>query len=119
MNERPIGTKSNDHSGTDYLSPNSSLLGRCSKRISSGSFQGDGVFTDDSKAAHSRFLLVQAITTQFWKIWIANYFPTLQIRQKWHVDRRNMAVGDICLLKDQNAYRGEWRLCEVASVLLV
>ena len=27
-----------------------------------------------------------------------------------------MTIGDICLLKDSNAYRGEWRLCEVASV---
>ena len=25
-------------------------------------------------------------------------------------------MGDICLLKDSSAYRGEWRLCEVASV---
>ena len=32
---------------------------------------------------------------------------TLLIRQKWHVDRKNLVVGDICLLKDQNAYRGE------------
>ena len=116
VNERPIGTKPNDHSGTDYLSPNSLLLGRCSKRISSGPFQGDGVFTDDPKAAHTRFQLVQAKTTQFWKIWVANYFPTLLIRQKWHVDRRNMVVGDICLLKDPNAYRGSgdyvrWPAC--------
>ena len=116
VNERPIGTKPNDRSGTDYLSPNSLLLGRCSARISSGPFEGDGMFTDDPKVAQSRFLLVQAITTQFWKIWVANYFPTLLIRQKWHVDRRNMVVGDICLLKDPNAFRGEWRLCEVASV---
>ena len=25
-------------------------------------------------------------------------------------------VGDICLLKNSNMYRGEWRLCEVAQV---
>ena len=116
VNERPIGAKSNDRSGTEYLSPNSLLLGRCSARISSGPFQPENVSTDDPKAAQTRFLLVQAITTQFWKIWIKNYFPTLLIRQKWHVDRRNVSVGDICLLKDSNAYRGEWRLCEVASV---
>ena len=56
VNETPIGTKPNDCSGTDYLSPNSLLLGRCSERISSGPFQGDAVFTDDPKVAHSRFL---------------------------------------------------------------
>ena len=74
------------------------------------------MFTDDPKAVRDRFLLVQAITNQFWKVWISIYFPTLVIRQKWHVDRRNVKVGDVCLLKDSNAYRGEWRLCEVASV---
>ena len=47
---------------------------------------------------------------------MSTYFPMLVIRQKWHVDRRNVRVGDVCLLKDSNAYRGEWRLCEVASV---
>ena len=74
------------------------------------------MFTDDPKAVRDRFLLVQAITNQFWKVWMSTYFPTLVIRQKWHVDRRNVRVGDVCLLKDSNAYRGEWRLCEVASV---
>ena len=27
-----------------------------------------------------------------------------------------MMVGDICLMKDSNMYRGEWRLCKVAQV---
>ena len=116
INERPIGIKPNDKSGTDYLSPNSLLLGRCSARISAGPFEPDQVFTDNPKAVKSRFLLVQAITNQFWKVWLKLYFPSLLIRQKWHADRRNIMVGDICLLKDSNVYRGEWRLCEVAQV---
>ena len=116
VNERPIGTPPSKHSGTDYLSPNSLLLGRCSARISSGPFEADKVFTDDPKNVRDRFLLVQAVTNQFWKAWIKIYFPTLVIRQRWHVDRRNVKVGDVCLLKDSNAYRGEWRLCEVATV---
>ena len=61
----------------------------------------------------TRFLLVQAIVSQYWKIWIKLYFPTLIIRRKWHLERRNLCVGDICLLKDSNAFRGDWRLCEV------
>ena len=116
INERPIGIKPCDKSGTDYLSPNSLLLGRSSSRIASGPFEADKVFTDDPKAAASRFLLVQAIVNQFWKVWLKTYFPTLLLRQKWHVDRRNVKVGDICLLKDANTFRGEWRLCEVVKV---
>ena len=61
-------------------------------------------------------MLVQSIVDQFWKVWVKWYFPTLLIRQKWHVDRRNVAVGDVCMLKDSNAYRGEWRICRVTNV---
>ena len=47
--------------------------------------------------------------------WIQVYFPTLLIRQKWHVNKRNGIVGDVCLLKDSNALRGEWRLVKVSE----
>jgi len=117
VNERPIGTKPNSLSPTDYLSPNSLLLGRCSDRISGGPFESDQRMTDCPKAARSRFLLVQAITNQFSKVWLDVYFPTLLVRQKWHTSRRNIREGDICLLKDSNAFRGEWRMCEVVKTL--
>ena len=116
VNERPIGVKPNSKSASDYLSPNSLLLGRSTARISAGPFQAEQIFTDDPQAAKTRFLLVQAITDQFWKVWLRVYFPTLLVRQKWHVGKRNLMDGDICLMKDSNAFRCEWRLCEVSKV---
>ena len=68
VNERPIGLQPNSRTDSEYLSPNSLLLGRCSSRISSGPFQSDQIFTDDPKAVKTRFLLVQAITNKFWSI---------------------------------------------------
>ena len=44
------------------------------------------------------------------------YFPSLVIRQKWHVDKRNLCVGDVCVVKDSNAIRGEWRMARVTEV---
>ena len=35
---------------------------------------------------------------------------------EWHVDRRNVTVGDVCMLKDLNTHRGEWRICKVTNV---
>ena len=116
VNERPIGVLPNSRTDCEYLSPNSLLLGRCSARISSGPFQSDQVFTDEPSAVTNRFLLVQSITAQFWKIWLKNYFPSLLIRQKWHSEKRNLNVKDVCILKDSNLYRGEWRLCRVSKV---
>ena len=116
VNERPIGLQPNSRTDSEYLSPNSLLLGRSSARISSGPFQSDQVFTDDPKAAKTRFLLVQAITAQFWKVWMKIYFPSLLVRQKWHTEKRNLVVDDICHLREENAFRGEWRLCKVSKV---
>ena len=115
VNERPIGVKPNSRTDPEYLSPNSLLLGRCSDRISSGPFQSEELFTDNPDKVQTRFLLVQAVTTQFWKVWLKLYFPTLLIRQKWHSEKRNMKVGDVCLLKDAEAFRAEWRLARVTT----
>ena len=113
VNERPIGLQPTEQAATDFLSPNSLLLGRSSDRIGSGPFEPSQVFTDNPNVVKTRFLLVQAIVSQYWKVWQKLYFPTLIIRRKWHLERRNLCVGDICLLRDSNAFRGEWRLCEV------
>ena len=115
-NERPIGLKPNSQSDTQYLSPNCLLLGRCSDRINSGPFQDKTNFDHDPKTDRTRFLLVQKITDQFWKNWTDLYFPTLLRRQKWHHKERNMNIGDVCVMKDSNAMRGEWRLCRVVQV---
>ena len=68
------------------------------------------------KQLKTRFLLVQEITNNFWKVWTKLYFSSLLIRQKWHHTRRNLRVNDVCLLKDNNAIRGEWRLARVNNV---
>ena len=115
VNERPIGLKPNSQTDPEYLSPNSLFLGRTSDRISSGPFQSEEVFTDNPNKVQNRFLLVQAITSQFWKVWIKVYFPTLLLRQKWHAEKRNLRVDDVCLLKDSEAFRAEWRLARVTA----
>ena len=74
------------------------------------------VWNTKDHQARSRFLLVQAITAQFWKIWIRDFFPTLLVRHKWHVRQRNMMVNDVCLLKDEDAFRSEWKLGRVVEV---
>ena len=32
-----------------------------------------------------------------------------------HSEKRNMKVGDVCLLKDAEAFRAEWRLARVTA----
>jgi hypothetical protein len=39
-----------------------------------------------------------------------DYFPTLIVRQTWHTNKRNHQVGDIALVQDNSAFRGNWKL---------
>ena len=116
-NERPIGLKPNNQTDPAFLSPNSLLLGRCADRVNSGPFQKKTDQVKDPNPDRTRYLLVQSITEQFWRVWTKVYFPTLLRRSKWHHEKRNLQVGDVCLLRDSNAVRGEWRLCRVNEVM--
>ena len=52
---------------------------------------------------------IERIVSFFWKKWQRDYFPTLLVRQKWHVESRNVKFGDIVLLQASNSLKGSWR----------
>ena len=62
-----------------------------------------------------RFAFNQKIVESFWRKWTRDFFPTLLIRQKWHVERRSLKVGDVVFFQD-NALIGHWKLAEVIDV---
>ena len=116
INSRPIGLKPNKDTDSDFLTPNSLLLGRNCDVINAGLFQSKDKFDQGLKIDHDRFKLVQKMIGQFWSTWIKHYFPTLLVRKKWHFKQRNMQVGDICFLQDSNQVRGQFRRCRVSAV---
>jgi len=59
---------------------------------------------------------VQRIVDSFWKRWTRDVFPTLVPRKKWHVQNRNVAVGDRVTVADQNAVRGKWAVGRITNV---
>ncbi len=67
VNERPIGLKPNSQTDPAYLSPNSLLLGRSCDRTNAGPFQSKMDYEQDPNSERTRYLLVQAITSQFWR----------------------------------------------------
>ena len=58
---------------------------------------------------------MQSEVTKFWKSWSQLAGPDLFVRSKWHTTERNVAVGDIVWLCDQNAMRGQFKLGRVIS----
>ena len=109
VNERLIGRQPRDPQDGPYLSPNHLLLGNATARIPSGPFQQ----TNNLRRRHE---FVQKIVDAFWKKWMQDYFPSLLIQQKWHVEKRNAKVNDIVLIQDSNTVRGNWKLGRVSKV---
>ena len=110
LNERPIGTKPGvDIELGSYLCPNDLLLGRTSIKA-----PVDKYMTENG--IKNRLEFIERVTNGFWRKWQRDYFPTLLIRQKWHVDKRNVCEGDIVIIQDANSIRGHWRLVQVVAI---
>ena len=65
VNSRPIGIKPNKDTDSEFLCPNSLLLGRNSDRTDAGPFMSEDQFDQGQKMDQDRFQLVQLIINQF------------------------------------------------------
>lgn len=110
LNERPIGYKVSDLESGSVVRPNDLIFGRSTVTVP------DGLW-DEGSNFNKRYAFNQRRVGAFWKNWIRNYFPSLIVRQKWHVSVRNVQPGDIVLVRDLNAIRGEWKIAQVVNTL--
>ncbi len=109
-NEGPIDTRTQSWEDcVEYISPNSLLLGRASPSGVPENFQFEGY-------PHRRLHGIQTEVSKLWKKWCQLTGPNLFVRSKWHTRERNVAVGDVLWLADQNALRGQCKLARVVSI---
>ena len=111
VNQRPIGKHPTDPSDGVYMCPNDLLLGRTTPAIPQGPFKERCSF-------RFRFDFIQTVVEAFWKRWIQEVFPNLVIWPKWHTEQRNLKVGDVVLLQDTNALRGQWKKAVVEEATI-
>lgn len=50
----------------------------------------------------------QCLENSFWKGWMKEYLPALQIRKKWTSQCHNFTVGDLVLITDEKLLSGHW-----------
>jgi len=75
-----------------------------------------GVFQKEHLYCRKRWRQVQYLANEFWTRWKREFLQTLQKRQKWTNTTRNIQVGDIVLVKDENLPRNQWPLARVIEV---
>jgi len=109
-NERPIGARLQvQDDAVEVITPNTLLLGRAGPTGDSRGYEFQGY-------PFVRLRAVQIEVNKFWQRWSQLAGPGLFIRPKWHSKARNVAVGDLVWLADQNALRGQFRLGRVVEV---
>ena len=109
-NERPIDARVQSREDRiQCITPNTLLLGRATQT-------GDFKTFDYTTYPFKRLQEMQSQVGYFWKSWSQLAGPNLFIRSKWHTMERNVAIGDVVWLCDQNALRGQFRLARVVSV---
>ena len=60
-----------------------------------------------------RWLRAQHLANEFWRLWRDHYLHELVARRKWTRPRPNLQKGDVVLVRDKAAPRGDWRLALV------
>ena len=111
VNSRPLSPDNTKSSlSPEALTPNH-LLTMKTKII----LPPPGVFQDADKYSRKQWRRVQHLTNEFWTRWRKEFLHALQERQKWVRPRRNMQIGDIVLVTDDNTPRNQWQLARVTE----
>ena len=64
----------------------------------------------------TRYGYIQNVVEEWWKIWMLNFAPNLQVRNKWFKQRKNVEIGDIVLCIDSNSRRSNWQMAVVTNI---
>ena len=103
INGRPLTKVSEDPNDDVALTPNHLLLLKSNHNMPVGNPRPNDVF-------RGRWRHVQHIANQFWIRWSKEYLPTLHKRTKWLLAKRNICIGDLVLMCDENTPRALWPL---------
>ena len=75
-----------------------------------------GVFQRADIYCKKRWRAVQYLANEFWQRFSKEYIRVSQVRQKWNVPRRNVAVNDIVLVLEKDLPRNRWSKGRVLEV---
>ena len=110
LNNRPITYTSTDHSDPKALTPSMILLLRDTNSLPYGTFSKEDLYI------RRWWRQAQYLANVFWRRWLKEYVPSLQLRDKWQRPCKNIRINDLVLMLDENTPRGQWPLAIVKDV---
>ena len=110
LNSRPLVPIECDDDGVDALTPGHFLIGRPLEALP------DPSFSYRTLTLLRRWHLCQALVRHFWKRWSSEYLSSLQKFAKWHHHSKNISVGDVVILREDNTIPTKWPLARITGV---
>ncbi|XP_051939800.1 uncharacterized protein LOC127612976 [Hippocampus zosterae] len=109
VNNRPLTVDNiSDPTSLEPLTPNHLITMKSSLPL-----PPPGKFIQEDLYAKKRWRTIQYLSEQFWHRWRKEYLANLTLRQRWLTPRRNMVVGDVVIIKEDDVPRNEWKLAKV------
>jgi len=94
----------------DVLTPGHFLIGRPLESLP------DPPSSYNSPSLLRRWNVCQILVRHFWKRWLLEYLITLQKVTKWQHSSKNLAEGDLVILREDNMTPTKWPLARVSKV---
>ena len=110
LNSRPLVSLPPDDDGIEVLTPGHFLIGRPLEALP------DPSFSYCSLTLLRRWLLCQALVCHFWQRWSSEYITSLKRYTKQQHPSRNICVGYIVILQEDNLIPTKWPLARVIKV---
>lgn len=101
LNSRPLCPLSENIDDVGYVTPGHFLMGTIPV------LPGEPDYTNSKVLG--RWKLVQQLTQSFWKVWSSEYLSKFQFRNKWRDAERNVEIGQLVLIKDDDLPPLNWK----------
>lgn len=111
LNSRPMYPMSSDPCDFNPLTPAHFLIGR---PLTAPADRDD--LTTMTSHALSRYKRVEQLRQQFWKSWSRHYVAELQKRTKWQTRGKDIELGTLVIIKEDNLPPLRWRMGRIVSV---
>ena len=110
MNSHPLTYCSSHPNDEHVLTPNHFLYGQAGGQLA------PRVIDDIAFNPRNRWHFVQDLINKCWRRWMKEYLSTLNTRNKWVDQKRNVAPGDVVLLVETSNPKGHWPLGRIQEL---
>ena len=110
LNSRPLTYQTSNPKDTIPLTPNNFLHGQIGGKSAPEAVE----YTEFNP--RKRWRRVQELIGHFWKRWMREWLPMINIGSKWWEKRPDLKAGDVVLAISADQPRGHWPLGRVLEV---